>query len=440
MPASAAKVASGDAAYLAARTALQVHGAVGYTQELDLSLWITKVRALVTRVGHARLPPGPGPGGSRLMEVALTEDQQELAGTLRALLAKQADSGAVRAAMASESGYDEALWTTLTEQIGVAALAVPEKYDGVGASLMETAVALEEIGRSLAPSPLLASAIATAALLLHGSDEQRAELLPRIAAGTVATVVIEPPLVLEPAAEIVLVPRGDALERADDRPEARPALDPTLRLGHLDTDAEPSQPLRDVAAALATALQVGAAQRGLDMSVAYAKERVQFGRPIGSFQALKHRMADMLVLVEMAPIGVVGCLRHRRGVRHRADRRARRILRLRAAVAKAYCSDALEKVAGETVQLHGGIAITWEHDAHLVLKRAHALGQLFGPARAHRASLHPLTPSAHPHRSQGASEDRRLVGRRRRPARRRSRAAPCPAVRIAGENRLADRT
>ncbi len=177
---------------------------------------------------------------------------------------------------------------------------LPEEYDGVGASLMETAVALEEVGRSLAPSPLLASAIAVAALLLHGSDEQRAELLPRIAAGTVATVVIEPPLVLEPAAEIVLVPRGDALALSDDRPEPRPALDPTLRLGHLDTDADPSQPLRDVAAALATALQVGAAQRGLDMSVAYAKERVQFGRPIGSFQALKHRMADMLVLVEMA--------------------------------------------------------------------------------------------------------------------------------------------
>ena len=211
VPASAAKVATGDAAYLAARAALQVHGAVGYTRELDLSLWILKVRALVTRVGNPGIPPGPRPGGDPLMELALTEEQQELASTLRSLLAKQADSAAVRAAMESEKGYDEALWTTLVEQVGVAALPVPEEHDGVGASLMETAVALEEIGRSLAPSPLLASAIASAALLLHGTDEQRAELLPRIAAGETATVVLEPPMVLEPAAAIVLIPRGDAL-------------------------------------------------------------------------------------------------------------------------------------------------------------------------------------------------------------------------------------
>jgi alkylation response protein AidB-like acyl-CoA dehydrogenase len=321
------------------------------------------------------------------MEVALTEDQQELAATLRSLLAKQADSGAVREAMASEAGYDVALWSTLTEQIGVAALAVPEEYEGVGASLMETAVALEEVGRSLTPNPLLASALAVAALLLHGSDEQRSELLPRIAAGTVATVVIEPPLVLEPAAEIVLVPRGGTVTVSEDRPVTRPALDPTLRLGHLDTDADPSQPLRDVAAALTTALQVGAAQRGLDMSVAYAKERVQFGRPIGSFQALKHRMADMLVLAEMArSASWAACGTAAAYVADPTDERAGS-LRLRAAVAKAYCSDALETVAGETVQLHGGIAITWEHDAHLVLKRAHALGQLFGSARAQRGSI-----------------------------------------------------
>ncbi len=321
------------------------------------------------------------------MELALTEEQQELASTMRALLTKQADSGAVRAAMASEHGYDEALWQTLTEQIGVPALAVPEEYDGVDASLMETAVVLEEVGRSLAPSPLLASAIATAALLLHGTDAQRADLLPRVAAGVLATVVLEPPLVLEPDAEIVLVPRPDGLDVSDSRPERRPALDPTLRLGHLDVDADPSQPLRDVAASLATALQVGAAQRGLDMSVAYAKERVQFGRPIGSFQALKHRMADMLVLVEMArSASWAACGTASAYVADPNDERAES-LRVRAAVAQAYCSDALEKVAGETVQLHGGIAITWEHDAHLVLKRAHALGQLFGPARMHRATL-----------------------------------------------------
>ena len=134
-------------------------------------------------------------------------------------------------------------------------------------------------------------------------------------------------------------------------------------------------------------MQVGAAQRGLDMSVAYAKERVELGRPIGLFQALKHRMADMLVLVEMArSASWAACGTASAYVADPTDDRAE-TLRLRAAVAQAYCSDALEQVAGETVQLHGGIAITWEHDAHLVLKRAHALGQLLGPARVHRASL-----------------------------------------------------
>ena len=321
------------------------------------------------------------------MEVALTEEQRELAATVRSLLVKQADNAAVRAAMDSEPGYDEALWKTLVEQIGVAALSVPEEHDGVGASLMETAVVLEEVGRSLAPSPLLASAAAVAALALHGSDDQRAGLLPRIAAGALATVVLEPPLVLEPDAEIVLVPRGDELEVSDTRPETRPALDPTLRLGHLEVTADPSQPLLDVAASLATALQVGVAQRGLDMCVSYSKERVQFGRPIGSFQALKHRMADLLVLVEMSrSASWAACGTASAYVADPTPERAES-LRLRAAVAQAYCSDAAEKVAGETIQLHGGIAITWEHDAHLVFKRAHALGQLFGSPRRHRATL-----------------------------------------------------
>jgi alkylation response protein AidB-like acyl-CoA dehydrogenase len=194
-------------------------------------------------------------------------------------------------------------------------------------------------------------------------------------------------LVLEPAAEIVLIPRGDALEISDDRPEVRPALDPTLRLGHLDTEASPSQPLRDVATALVTALQLGCARRGLDMTVAYTQERVQFGRPIGSFQALKHRMADLLVLLEMtrsaswAATGAASSY-----LQSPTDERAA-TLHERATIAKAYCSDALDRIASETVQLHGGIAITWEHDAHLVFKRAHALGQLFGQAHEHRSRI-----------------------------------------------------
>jgi alkylation response protein AidB-like acyl-CoA dehydrogenase len=333
------------------------------------------------------------------MEFALSEEQQELATTIRSLLDKNADSAAVRAAMASESGYDEDLWRTLCEQIGVAALAVPEEHDGVGATLFETAVVLEELGRSLAPSPLLATTIAAAALLLHGSDAARNELLPRLAAGDIGTLVWDAPagpgLVLDGAAASIVLEVADGELRLVEDPTvtARPALDPTLRLaevtgsGRSIGDVSDDQPLRDLATALVTALQLGCARRGLDMTVAYAQERVQFGRPIGSFQALKHRMADLLVLLEMtrsaswAATGAASSY-----LREPTAQRAA-TLHDRATVAKAYCSEALDRIAAETVQLHGGIAITWEHDAHLVLKRAHALGRIFGQAHEHRAQV-----------------------------------------------------
>jgi alkylation response protein AidB-like acyl-CoA dehydrogenase len=132
------------------------------------------------------------------------------------------------------------------------------------------------------------------------------------------------------------------------------------------------------------AIAVGLAQRGLDMTVAYAKQREQFGRPIGSFQAVKHRLADLHVLVETSRSAALEAatafdLASTTSDWHEARRRA--------SVAKAWCTDAVAEVAAETVQLHGGIAITWEHDAHLVLKQAHALGELFGPARNHRAAV-----------------------------------------------------
>lgn len=287
------------------------------------------------------------------MHFARTPEQDELAALVRGLLAKRADSAAVRAAIASEGGYDESLWRALCDQVGVAALAVPEEYDGFGASLVETAVVLEELGANLSPAPLLASAIRTAELLLHGSDDDRAEWLPRIAAGEVVPMDLGA-VVLEPA-------------------EREPSMDQTLRLGR--GSVAPADDVLDVARALVSALQVGAMQRALDMTVAYSKERVQFGRPIGSFQALKHRMADMLVLLEAS-----------RSVSWAATATAAAYvsgasadpapLAGAASVAHRYCTDALNRIAGETIQLHGGIAITWEHDAHLVFKRAHALGHL----------------------------------------------------------------
>jgi alkylation response protein AidB-like acyl-CoA dehydrogenase len=304
------------------------------------------------------------------MQLARTEEQDELAATVRALLAKRSDSAAVRAAVQTDAGYDTALWQALCEQVGVAALPIPEEYDGFGASLVETAVVLEELGANLAPNPLLASTLAAANVLLHGTDAEKDDLLPRLAAGEVVPFALGP-VVLEPSEHVG-------------------TMDQTMRLAVADDAAETPADVRAISLALVSALQVGAMQRALDMTVAYAKERVQFGRPIGSFQALKHRMADMLVLLEAsrsASWGATGAAAAY--LADPSDERAATLGRL-AAVAGSYCSDALDQLAAETVQLHGGIAITWEHDAQLVLKRAHALSQLNGPAHRQRAAAFDL--------------------------------------------------
>ena len=313
------------------------------------------------------------------MEFALSQEQQELAATVRSLLDRRVDSTAVRA------GYDEELWRLMCEQIGVTALAVPEEYDGVGASLLESMVVLEEVGRSLAPSPLLASVVAAEALLAGGTDEARAELLPRVAAGEVAAFAVpdEPALFADLAT--VLVVADDSLVLADDPAPWVPSMDQTIRLGLVTTVEGTSigdAPAARARAALVgsvgvAALSAGLSARALEMTVAYTKERVQFGRPIGSFQALKHRMADLLVLVEMSRSASWAASYALATGAANAEQLAH--------VAKAYCSDALDRIAAETVQLHGGIAITWEHDAQLVFKRAHALSQLFGQPHEHRA-------------------------------------------------------
>ncbi|KAA1429183.1 acyl-CoA dehydrogenase family protein [Nocardioides antri] len=325
------------------------------------------------------------------MEFALSEEQAELAATVRTVLSKQSGSTAVRAAIASEDGYDPALWATLCEQVGVAALAVPEEYDGAGASFFETAVVLEELGRSLAPTPLLATVIATEALLAGGTDEAKARLLPRIAAGEVATIVLgDGPVLDADRAAIVLALAGDDLvELTGATATWAESMDQTIRLAHLDRSAATVTPIGDGTAARAraevvgpaatAALAVGLCDRALRMTVDYSKERVQFGRPIGSFQALKHRMADMLARLEIG---------------RSASWAASYALATDAPdavdlthTAASYCLEAASHLTGECIQLHGGIAITWEHDAHLVFKRAHALGQLFGPPHQHRASV-----------------------------------------------------
>ncbi|HUS22636.1 MAG TPA: acyl-CoA dehydrogenase family protein [Aeromicrobium sp.] len=297
-----------------------------------------------------------------------TSEQNDLAAAVRSLLTKQADSAAVRAAMASETGYDPALWSTLCAQIGV-----------TGLSVADTAPVLEELGYSLAPTPLLNSLVANEALAGTGESD----LIERIEAGEVAALVTESPVLYGAQAAILLALTDEGLVQVDSADvRDQPGLDPTLRFATVDlTNASTRKISADGEAAAArarealligiSALAVGTAQRGLDMTVAYSKERVQFGRLIGSFQALKHRMSDMLVLVEMA----------------RSASWAAAGGELDPATAASYCLDALQKVAAETIQLHGGIAITWEHDAHLVFKRAHALTQLAGQPHQLRADV-----------------------------------------------------
>jgi alkylation response protein AidB-like acyl-CoA dehydrogenase len=297
-----------------------------------------------------------------------TPEQNDLAAAVRGLLAKRADSAAVRVAMASDDGFDRALWSTLCEQIGVA-----------GLDIADTAPVLEELGYSLAPTPLLTSLVASEAL--RGTGET--QLLERIEHGEIAALATgDGPVLYGAQATILLALTGDGLVHVDGAEvQDQPALDPTLRFATVDLTTARTRvitPDGDAAAMRArnallvglSALAVGTAQRGLDMTVAYSKERVQFGRLIGSFQALKHRMADMLALVEMT----------------RSAAWAAAADELDPTTAAAYCLEALQKVAAETIQLHGGIAITWEHDAHLVFKRAHALTQLAGQPHVLRAS------------------------------------------------------
>jgi alkylation response protein AidB-like acyl-CoA dehydrogenase len=344
-----------------------------------------------------------------------TAEQEGLRDAVAAVLAKRSDSAAVRRAIETERGYDEELWRLLCEQIGVAALAIPERFGGAGAGLAELHVVQEELGRTLTPSPMLGSAVLAAQLVLATGDEDAcARLLPGIADATTLAAVAwatetghwgaqaatafgnsvtgDAHYVLDgDIADVLLVVAGDEhgvgvyeVDPADPTVSRRhtPSLDPTRRLARVEFDATPARRLRgdatravqrlhDIGCVALSAEQIGAATRILELTVDYSKIRVQFGRPIGSFQALKHRMADLYVLVESARSASYAALA---GTVH-------------ASVAKAYCSEAFVAVAAEAIQLHGGIAITWEHDAHLYFKRAHGSAAMFGSAAEHIARM-----------------------------------------------------
>jgi alkylation response protein AidB-like acyl-CoA dehydrogenase len=358
--------------------------------------------------------------------VDLTGEQRDLRDAVRGLLARHA-------AAARDPGDDPLLWQRLCGEIGVAGLAIPDRYGGSGAGPVEIHIVMEELGRGLTASPMLGSPVLAAQALLACGDVAACQrLLPAIADGTAIaalawtdesgcwdpstaafearrvpadgwTLTGEAHYVLDgDVADVLLAaaraPDGVALFEVDPHQpgvtrRAVTTMDLTRRLAVVRLDAVPGLPLddpaggagwalaraRDLACIALSAEQVGAAQRALELTVAYTKIRVQFGRPIGSFQALQHRMADLHVLAESA-----------RSVSYAAASAAAGNatgLGLRAAAAKAYCSEALTRVAGQMIQLHGAIGITWEHDAHRYFKRAHGAGQLFGAPAGHIARI-----------------------------------------------------
>lgn len=308
----------------------------------------------------------------------MSEERELLRETVAALVEKHASPAAVRDAMASERGYDESLWKLLCEQVGAAALVVPEELGGAGGELADAAVVVEELGKALVPTPLLGTTLAELALLAAGEPD--ADALERLAEGaSIGTVVFDPDYVVNgDVADVVIAADGTTLTRWTTFSAHRvDAMDLTRRLARVEptetTDIGADPGLADIAAILLAAEQIGAAAKCLDLTVEYTKDRVQFGRPIGSFQALKHRMADLYVAVQSARAVVNDAI---------AEPTA-----TSAALARVAASEAFSNVAAEAVQMHGGIAITWEHDIQLYFKRAHGSAQLLGPPREHLRRL-----------------------------------------------------
>ena len=381
----------------------------------------------------------------RPMDLLYGETETELRAAVRGVLADKAAWPDVLARTETPQTYDTALWHTLAAEVGVAGLLIPEAFGGAGASYREAAVVAEEIGRTVAPVPFLGSAvIATTAALSVGD----AELLQQLASGAV-TAALAVPFAAGPfpagqgrrpdpdvrldgpqpgdepgsyrltgvvrgvadalSADVLLVPAdgvpfGLYVAQVDAAVVKDPvvSLDQTRQLCDITLDralgrqvASGEAAERAVAAALLAGAgvlaseQLGVAERCLEMTLAYVKERKQFARPVGGFQAIKHRLADLWVMVTQARAAARaaanGLAAQSSDVQSTGEPGAE--AELLVALAEAVCSDTALKAAQETIQLHGGIGFTWEHPAHLFLKRAKADSIGLGTADAHRAAL-----------------------------------------------------
>jgi alkylation response protein AidB-like acyl-CoA dehydrogenase len=353
----------------------------------------------------------------------LTDEQQAIKATAHDFLASRFKSARMREIAASDDGTDAAGWSEMAE-LGWAGLAVPEEWGGQGLGIVELAVLFEEMGYALAPSPLFSNTIAGLALTLCGSDDLRERYLRPLAAGEVRgtpalwdagspitpgdftmaaradgdEVILdgEKTLVMDAAgADFFLVATADGrrhlVESGADgvTVTAETGIDPTrrfssvglegVRVAAADTLPGAAADYYPVFHRLCVALaaeSTGIAQRTMEMAVEYAKDRQQFGRPIGAYQAVSHRCAQMLLETENARSAVYGAA-------WAADAEPES-LPLAASMAKAYAGDAGWRVPDASIQVHGGIGFTWEHDLHFFLKRGRSNAAIFGDSKWHR--------------------------------------------------------
>ena len=319
------------------------------------------------------------------MQFDLSADQRELASAARDLLDGHASSERVRKVL--NGGVDAELWSAMVEQ-GWPVVALSEDADGLGLTWVEACVLAEQVGYHVAPAPFAGAVLATRALAAAG----HAALEPVATGAKIASVAWAGGLAIDaPAADLLVHVTSDevTLHEVTERPAPTAAMDVTRQVTRIDWDgigpgttlggSELATDLLDAGATLYAAELLGVAQRVLDMSVEYAGVREQFGKPIGSFQAVKHRCADMLVDVE--------------GIRSASWYASWAVatgapdVSLAASTAKAWASDAAPRVTGSGLQVHGGIGFTWEHDLHLYLKRAQLSSVVFGDATWHRERL-----------------------------------------------------
>jgi alkylation response protein AidB-like acyl-CoA dehydrogenase len=322
------------------------------------------------------------------MDFDLSDDQIALRDGARDLLDRYASPARVRAHTTTDDGFDRELWSAMVEQ-GWLGIEVDEAHGGIGLGGVEAAVLCEELGRHCAPAPFTSTVLAIDAFAGAGDDATIGRLLDGSAIACVAWDA-DAPVPFAPSADIAVVCADDGVYGVEltDRPARQPAMDLTRELGWLPFDRAHARSLGgpdararlvDRGATFAAADLLGASSRALEMAVEYAKDRVQFGRPIGSFQAVKHRCADMLVDVEgmrSTTYWAAWCIAAGDGEASVA-----------ASTAKIWSSDASKRVMASALQVHGGIGFTWEHDLHFFMKRAQLDQLTFGDAAFHRTRL-----------------------------------------------------